>query len=129
MAGSVGQWQAIWVTNNEGGKQRRVRRSNEEKGRLVALTQLAGTSVARVAREHGVNANQLHGWRRLHEQGKLGATAVGGLLAVRVKPEEAAPRRGAVGAGGLWVELRRGSVRVGYGADPVLLRVVLEHLA
>jgi transposase len=118
------------VTSNDGAKVRRQRRSVEEKRGLVALTRAPGATVARVARDHGVNANQLHGWRRLEEQGRLGAAAAGGtLLAVRVKAEETVEPRSRATAGGLWLELRRGSVRVENGADPVLLRLVLEQLA
>ena len=35
----------------------------------------AGSSVARVAMKHGVNANQVFKWRRLHEAGRLGTRA------------------------------------------------------
>ena len=31
-----------------------------------------GASVARVARKHGVNANQVFAWKRLYESGRLG---------------------------------------------------------
>jgi transposase-like protein len=37
----------------------------EAKRRLVAAASAPGASVARLAREHGLNANQLHGWIRL----------------------------------------------------------------
>jgi len=117
------------VVGNDEVKARRQRRSVEEKRRLVALTRAPDATVARVARDNGVNANQLHGWRRLEDQGKLGAAAAAGtLLAVRVKAGEAMERRGRPAAGGLWLELRRGSVRVENGADPALLRLVLEQL-
>lgn len=47
-------------------------------------TLLPGASVARVAREHGVNANQVFDWRKLHESGRLGTPASGmTLLPVR----------------------------------------------
>jgi transposase len=35
----------------------------------------AGSSVARVAMKHGVNANQVFKWRRLYEAGRLGSRA------------------------------------------------------
>ena len=38
---------------------KRQRRSAEEKRRIVEATLVPGTSIARVAREHGVNANQV----------------------------------------------------------------------
>ena len=41
----------------ESGK--RFRRTAEEKRRIVEATLVAGASIARVAREHGVNANQV----------------------------------------------------------------------
>jgi transposase-like protein len=44
----------------------RQRRSIAEKRRIVEETLMAGASVARVARRHGVNANQVFGWRRLY---------------------------------------------------------------
>jgi transposase len=46
-------------------------RTNEEKRRIVEEALLPGASVAAVARRHGVNANLLFGWRRLHKQGLL----------------------------------------------------------
>jgi len=42
----------------------RQRRSIAEKRRIVEETLTPGASVARVARAHGVNANQVFGWRR-----------------------------------------------------------------
>ncbi|MGH9487153.1 MAG: IS66-like element accessory protein TnpA [Terriglobales bacterium] len=115
----------------DGSKARRVRRSVEEKQRIVALAGAAGASVARIARENGVNSNQVYAWLRLAKLGRLGEAAdPGTLLAVRVAPERPARHRSQpAGGGGVWQELRRGSVRVENGADPVLLRVVLEQLA
>src|SRR5512134_425634 len=46
-------------------------RTNEEKRRIVEEALVPGVSVAAVARRHGVNANLLFGWRRLHKQGLL----------------------------------------------------------
>jgi len=46
-------------------------RTNEEKRRIVKGAMVLGASVAAVARRHGVNANLLFGWRRLHKQGLL----------------------------------------------------------
>jgi len=50
---------------------RRTLRTNEEKRRIVAEALVPGASVAAVARKHGVNANLLFGWRRLHKRGLL----------------------------------------------------------
>lgn len=46
-------------------------RTHEDKRRIVEETLVPGASVAAVARKHGVNANLLFGWRRLHKQGLL----------------------------------------------------------
>ena len=50
---------------------RRLLRTNEEKRQIVAEAMRPGASVAAVARKHGVNANLLFGWRRLHKRGLL----------------------------------------------------------
>ena len=56
-------------------------RTAEEKLQIVRETLVAGASVAEIARRHGVNANLLFSWRRLHEQG---------VLAERTRPPRAA---------------------------------------
>ena len=52
--------------------QRRRYRSVEEKRRIVEKTLGKGASVARVARDYGVNANQVFTWRSLYKKGELG---------------------------------------------------------
>ncbi len=49
-------------------------RSADERRRIVEETLVPGTSVAIVARAHGVNANQVFGWRKLYQAGLLGST-------------------------------------------------------
>jgi len=68
----------------------RRRRSVEERRRIVEETMEAGTSVARVAQKHGVNANQVFQWRRLYRDGRLGVPSQGGmkLLPVSVAEDE-----------------------------------------
>jgi transposase len=51
---------------------KRRRRSVEEKRRIVEETLEAGASVARVARRHAVNANQVFYWRKKYREGRLG---------------------------------------------------------
>jgi transposase len=48
----------------------------EFKRALVTLSLQLGASVARIARKHGVNANQVFSWRRLYNQGRLGEHAL-----------------------------------------------------
>ena len=63
----------------------RQRRSIAEKRRIVEETLVEGASVARIARAHGVNANQVFGWRRLYLSGRLGEQrSTMKLLPVRV---------------------------------------------
>src|ERR1019366_10657032 len=65
---------------------RRQYRSPELKRQMVEETLAPGASVARVARAHGVNANQVFAWRRQYQRGLLKSRnrAMPGLLAVRV---------------------------------------------
>ena len=54
-------------------ERKRHHRSPELKRQIVEETLAPGASVARVARAHGVNANQVFGWRRQYHQGLLEA--------------------------------------------------------
>jgi transposase-like protein len=62
----------------------RQRRSIAEKRRIVEETVSPGASVARIARVHGVNTNQVFGWRRLY---LAGAAARDGVAA-RAREQE-----------------------------------------
>jgi transposase len=112
-------------------------RTVEEKRRIVEEALQPGASVALVARAHGVNANQLFGWRRLYQQGRLEAK-VGetlGLLPVRVigasvteaERSTAAPTR-RTPCGMIHIELPKGQLRIAGRVDAEALRVVLEKL-
>src|SRR3954452_25197237 len=50
---------------------KRRMRTKLERRRVVEEILVAGTSVAAVARAHGVNANQVYHWRKLYERGLL----------------------------------------------------------
>src|ERR1700692_11947 len=50
---------------------KRQLRSATEKLRIVEEASVPGASVALVARAHGVNANQVFAWRKLHLAGRL----------------------------------------------------------
>ena len=129
---------AIIPRNKEGsGVPQRQRRSIAEKRRIVEETLLPGASVARVARAHGINANQVFGWRRLYLAGRLGGQKAGmKLLPVRVSDRESAPvgvehRSGNVPVASLTtihIEFRQSQVRIEGNADPALVRVLLECL-
>jgi transposase len=115
----------------------RQRRSIAEKRRIVEETLALGASVARVARVHGVNANQVFGWRRLYLAGRLGEQKPGiKLLPVRVSESTSAPvvvehRVTDISQpqpGTIHIELRQAQVRIEGNADPALVRVLLECL-
>ena len=86
---------------------RRRRYSQEMKAQVVAECGAPGASVAKVAMSHGINANVVHGWRRL---------ARGASEVAVAHPREFVPvtleQTGASCAGGrgIEVELRRGAV-------------------
>ena len=65
---------------------KRQYRSPELKRQIVEETLAPGASVARVARAHGVNANQVFAWRRQYQRGLLKPRnrVTAGLLAVRL---------------------------------------------
>jgi transposase len=92
----------------------------EFKRALVALSLEPGASVARVAREHGVNSNQVFSWRGLYEQGRLGVPALmrdDGLLPVVLAPTAPTPSNEASNANGIMV-LELGEVRVRIEGQP-----------
>lgn len=57
--------------------QRRRRWPAEEKARIVQETYAPGMSVSLVARQHGIQPNQLFTWRRLYAAGALSAVGAG----------------------------------------------------
>ncbi len=125
--------QAIQVRGR--GSRRRFR-TVEEKRRIVEETLQAGASVARVARAHGVNANQVFGWRQLYRQGRLERKEdTPSLLPVRVTSAAVAElgRTAPITAkrtpsGMIHVEAPKGQLRIAGRVDAETLRVVLEKL-
>ena len=124
--------QAIQVRGS--GSKRRFR-TVEEKRRIVEETLQPGASVARVARAHSVNANQVFGWRQLYRQGRLERkqSQAASLLPVRVTNATVAVEsaRGStrrIRTGVIHVELPKGQLRIAGRVDAEVLRVVLEKL-
>jgi transposase len=125
---------------DEAGAVRAVRRwrTVSEKRRIAELTLEPGASVALVARAHGVNANQVFKWRRALKRGELNeSVASTSLLPVLVSaPCETANATVEVGAreqstpgGAIHIEFPgKAMISVESGADPVLLRSIIESL-
>jgi transposase len=113
---------------------RRVRRwrTASEKLAIVQLTLRPGASVAGVARAQGMNANQLFKWRRAFERGELSEPCAALIPVTVTGPEDESRETEAVArsaGGAIHIELPgRGLISVESGADPVLLRSILESL-
>jgi|SRR5581483_9789795 len=108
----------------------RHRRSLAEKRRIVEETLAEGVSVARVARAHGVNANQVFQWRRLYRAGRLGGTpTMVKLLPVTVEvPSTPQPAAVEPTGGAIHIKLGHAQIRIEGTPDVGLLRLVLESL-
>lgn len=116
--------------------------SLEFKRALVALSLDPGASVARIAREHGVNANQVFSWRRLYQQGRLGVPALmrdDGLLPVVLAPMAPAPGKASAsadgdgtgtgtGTGTIVLELGQVRVRIVGQPNAAVLAQVLDRM-
>ena len=108
---------------------KRQKRSIEEKRRIVEETLEAGVSVARVARRHAVNANQVFYWRKKYREGRLGKTQLSKLLPVTVSDTACAKSVSwSSAAGSLEIKLSKGTVRVAGKVDLVALRTAIECL-
>jgi transposase len=129
----------IHADDSGAGRRNRRRRAVSEKLAIVRLTMEPGASVAEIARAHGVNANQVFKWRRVFERGQLGngAGRTTALLPVAVsaemedKPEPVEEASGdqTSSKGAIHVELPgKAIITAERGADPALLRCVLESL-
>ena len=116
------------------GAGRRRRRSAEERRLIVEETLEPGSSVARVARRYGINANQVFQWRRLYWSGALGGAPAPELRLLPVSvAEDAAPAKPvelqAARAGAIHVELPgRTLISLEGAVDAALARAVLECL-
>jgi transposase len=129
-------------------RKKRQLRSSTEKLQIVEEASVPGASVAFVAREHGVNANQVFAWRKLHLAGRLikkrsksVTPSAARLLPVTVSDAGqqlgtvvdnaariSAPVRCATSSGSIHIQFSKAQVRVEGSADASALRVVLECL-
>jgi len=117
----------------------------EKKRRIVEESLLPHASVSRVARAHGVNANQVFYWRKQYQQGLLGPASPTALLPVQISdpvlPEPmpapsrksetviSSPPHGEAGPTGIiHLELTRAKLCIQGAADPASLRTILDCL-
>ena len=115
-------------------REARRRRSVEEKRRIVEETLEAGTSVARVARRHAVNANQVFYWRKKYREGRLGKNQSSKLLPVTLsdiswnKSGRSSGGASPLAVGTMEIKLAKGQLRVTGSVEAEALRTVLEYL-
>lgn len=122
-------------------RRKRAYRSVEERRRIVEETLVHGVSVATVARAHGINANQVFGWRKLYRSGLLKPKDVSSSEALRLLPVtvaaevEQVPRGSAtktdVGIsreGAIELTVANARVRITGQVDAAALRIILESL-
>src|SRR5229473_4718554 len=113
---------------------KRRRRSLKEKRRIVEETLESGASVARVARRHAVNANQVFYWRKKYREGRLGKVSSSNLLPVTISEiptNKSGQVRGVAArctSGTMEIQLAKGHLRVTGHVAAEALRTVLEYL-
>jgi transposase len=114
-------------------RKKQRRRSIKERRDIVEETLVPGASVARVARRHDVNANQVFYWRKLYREGRLGINVATPLLPVKVKTERPAKVLNddsvVLSSGTMEIKFLRGTLRIAGSVDVLALRAVLECLA
>ena len=111
---------------------RKRRRTIKERRDIVEETLVPGASVARVARRHDVNANQVFYRRKLYREGQLGFGLGTPLLPVRVAAERSAEAVKSDDptwtSGTMEIKLPRGTLRIAGSVDVVALRTAMECL-
>lgn len=113
---------------------KRIFRTIEEKRKIVEEALRSPHSVSVVARQHGLNSNQLFAWRKLYLNGQL-APAVDSGTAVRLLPvsvsEEPKQEPGLAEASNITINIEipgRALVSVEGQVSAEIIRVVLESL-
>jgi transposase len=118
----------------------------EKKRRIVEESLRPNTSVARVARAHGVNANQVFYWRKLYQQGLLGPMRPKAeLLPIQIadpvcpavlpvltgsgdQPVPNLPVPAVSTVGTIYLELPQAHLRIEGAVDSAALRTLLDCL-
>ncbi len=109
---------------------KRQYRSKLERRQVVEESLQPGASVAVIARQHGVNANQVFHWRKLYREGRLDVGPPAAQLlpvqiteVMRSDPPPAKPYSGVI-----VVEVGRTRIRIEGSVDAENLRLVLERI-
>jgi transposase len=109
---------------------KRQYRSKQERRQIVEETLQPGASVAVIARQHGVNANQVFHWRKLYRAGRLDEELkTAQLLPVRIAEVVNCERPATqLYAGSIVVEIGRARIRIEGSVDAESLRLILERV-
>lgn len=126
----MGSARSAEVTTAEAAAAKRRYRSKQERRQIVEETLQPGASVAVIARQHGVNANQVFHWRKLYRERRLeAAPAAAQLVPVRISEVVSGEQSPTKFYGGvIVVELGRARIRVEGAVDADNLRLILERL-
>ena len=105
----------------------------EFKREVVEASFASGVSMAALAREHGINANQLWSWRKLYKEGRLEVLATSrmsqpALLAVDVISETSRAPAQAQGGGRMEIRIGQASLNVTGAVDPLMLKTAIAAL-
>ena len=105
-------------------------RSKLERCRVVEESLQPGASVAVIARQHQVNANQVFQWRKLYREGRLECKpGTGELVPVRITDVvDVAQPPAKLYSGVIVVELGKARIRIEGAVDAENLRAVLERV-
>jgi transposase len=100
------------------------------KRQIVELSLLPNASVARLAQEHGINANQIFAWRKAYRDGSLSSVGAMTLLPVEVTPSapEVSEPIAVASHGRLEITVGAICLRVIGAVDPVMLRTAIDAL-
>jgi transposase len=95
----------------------------------VEETLQPGASVAVIARQHGVNANQVFYWRKLYREGRLDVAPPAQLVPVQITEVMGSePPPAKLYSGVIVVEVGRARIRIEGSVDTENLRLVLERM-
>jgi transposase len=118
--------------SEDGTAHRRKRRSwtTDEKRRIVEESLGDGASIAEIARQHDLNANQLFTWRRQFGVEPVEPKELAPILPVTIAPEIAADDSDAVSSGQMEIVLAEGDrIIVWSDVETAALTRVLKALA
>lgn len=92
----------------------------------IALTFEPGASAARVARENGINANQVRAWRRLHAQGLLTDDAIPDAMLPVIVNEPYQPSM-ALKVSTATDNISSGSIQIQHGKTSIRIEGAPDH--